>query len=218
MPMTHLATRAAVEAAFDRQVQALLLRGYPQLAGISTEVFTAHLEPLRGQLDEVATLVQGIDETHIPFVLVVTRDLVDLSQAVTRVERAEKNALTVLTPDDIAGFQPMADLALPPSPVYLLVDIEPGLTTRNVTPDDALRLLQRDGRFPLTLDEGIALVTHYPDIVKKNYGFSLLGSRAGDRRVTAWWMSTGVLKLGWCWAGNPHTWLGSASCQQRLSH
>ncbi|MGQ0669203.1 MAG: DUF5701 family protein [Actinomycetota bacterium] len=19
-------------------------------------------------------------------------------------------------------------------------------------------------------------------------------------------------RLGWCWAGNPHTWLGSASC------
>jgi NhaA family Na+:H+ antiporter len=44
---------------------------------------------------------------------------------------------------------------------------------------------------------------------------SLLGSRAGDRRVPALWLRRGHPKLGWCWAGNPHTWLGSASCGGR---
>jgi hypothetical protein len=39
---------------------------------------------------------------------------------------------------------------------------------------------------------------------------------AGDRRVPALWISGGAPKLGWCWAGNPHTWLGSASCATRL--
>jgi hypothetical protein len=65
------------------------------------------------------------------------------------------------------------------------------------------------------LEEGIALITHYPDVLMKNNGFSLLGSRCGDRRVTALWISGGKPKLGWCWTGNPHTWLGSASCRYR---
>jgi hypothetical protein len=30
------------------------------------------------------------------------------------------------------------------------------------------------------------------------------------------WISQGARKLGWCWAGNPHTWPGSASCGGRL--
>jgi hypothetical protein len=60
------------------------------------------------------------------------------------------------------------------------------------------------------------LITHFPDILQKNNGFSLLDSRCGDRRVTALWISGGKLKLDWCWAGNPHTWLDSASCEYRI--
>jgi hypothetical protein len=68
----------------------------------------------------------------------------------------------------------------------------------------------------LTIDEGIALVTQKPEAVAKNGGFSLAGSRCGDRRVTALWISDNRPKLGWCWAGNPHTWLGTASCRGRV--
>ena len=63
--------------------------------------------------------------------------------------------------------------------------------------------------------ERIALVTHHPEALAKNACFSLPGSRCGDRRVAALWISKGAPKLGWCWAGNPHTWLGSASCGGR---
>jgi len=72
-------------------------------------------------------------------------------------------------------------------------------------------------RTPITVDEGIALITHYPESLEKNNCFSLLGSRCGDRRVPALWISKGAPKLGWCWAGNPHTWLGSASCASRVA-
>ena len=87
---------------------------------------------------------------------------------------------------------------------------------RNVTPDDASKGSSGTVCSPLTLDEGIALVTQFPEAVDKNGGFSLPGSRRGDRRVTALWISKGRPKLGWCWAGNPHTWLGSASCGHRI--
>ena len=45
----------------------------------------------------------------------------------------------------------------------------------------------------------------------------LAGSRCGDRRVPALWISEGAPKLGWCWAGNPHTWLGTASAGSRTA-
>jgi hypothetical protein len=61
----------------------------------------------------------------------------------------------------------------------------------------------------------IALVTHFREAVATNVGLSLAGSRCGDRRVCALWISKGAPKLGWCWAGNPHTWLGIASCAGR---
>ena len=92
----------------------------------------------------------------------------------------------------------------------------PGLDLRNVTPDDALPRILQAGRSPLTLQEGIALVAQRPEAVDRNAGFSLPGSRCGDKRVTAIWISKGAPKLGWCWAGNPHTWLGSASCVERI--
>src|SRR5215211_1153679 len=114
------------------------------------------------------------------------------------------------------GFEPLDEVTLPDGAAYLMVDLETGADTRNVTPDAALETINRRGRSPLTVDEGVALLTHHPEAVARNAGFSLLGSRCGDRRVTAMWISKGHPKLGWCWAGNPHTWLGSASCAGRL--
>jgi hypothetical protein len=53
--------------------------------------------------------------------------------------------------------------------------------------------------------------------LEKNSCFTLAGSRRHDRRVPAMWISERAPKLGWCWDGNPHTWLGVASAAGRLS-
>ena len=37
------------------------------------------------------------------------------------------------------------------------------------------------------------------------------------RRVPTFWVSKGAPRLGWCWAGNPHSWLGAASAAGRLA-
>jgi Family of unknown function (DUF5701) len=131
------------------------------------------------------------------------------------VERRDETALPVLDADDLDRFEPIDGVTLPGGLAYLIADVDTGADTRNVTPDAGLEIITGRQRSPLTLDEGIALLTHYPEAVARNAGFSLLGSRCGDRRVTAMWISRGRPKLGWCWAGNPHTWLGSASCAGR---
>jgi hypothetical protein len=41
------------------------------------------------------------------------------------------------------------------------------------------------------------------------------GSRSGDRRVAAIWISQNAPKPGWCRERDPHTWLGTASAGGR---
>jgi Family of unknown function (DUF5701) len=202
-------------AEFGRQIYNLLAKGYPRVAGLTSTEFLAHVYPLLGRVTELQGSAGGESEA-IPFVIVVKSDLAPRAETIGLVERREETALSVLDADDLDGFEPIDGVALPRGLAYLIADVDTGADTRNVTPDAALEIITGRKRSPLTLDEGIALLTHYPEAVARNAGFSLLGSRCGDRRVTAMWISRGRPKLGWCWAGNPHTWLGSASCAARF--
>ena len=164
-------------------------------------------------LEEAAAALEATAGDRIPFVLVAPG--VAPADAIAQVELAGKPGFTTMEPDDLARFRPLDGLE-PPDGAYLLADVDTGAATLNVTPDDALAELERDGRSPLTLEEGLAVVTQFPEVLRMRNCFSLLGSRCGDRRVTALWVSERRPRLGWCWAGNPHTWLGSASCGARV--
>ncbi len=78
-------------------------------------------------------------------------------------------------------------------------------------------MIRERGRTPLTIEEGIAVLTQAPYLLERNKCFSLAGSRRGDRRVPGLWISNRAPKLGWCWDGNPHDWLGVASAGTRLA-
>jgi hypothetical protein len=207
---------AALRSEFDRQVETLLQKRYPRAAGVETKEFMRHVEPLRKRLGQLARRVNGACEGRIPFVIVVKRDLVAEEKAMPRVALKEKKGFSIFETGDLDRFTAIEGVKIPGGLAYLLVDIDTGKETLNVTPDDAMTIIKKARRSPLTIAEGIALVTHYPEVLKKNNCFSLPGSRCGDRRVTALWISQGRPKLGWCWAGNPHTWLGSASCRGRV--
>lgn len=202
-------------AEFGRQIYNLLAKGYPRVAGLTSTEFLAHVYPLLGHVTELRSSEGGESEA-IPFVIVVKTDLAPRSETIGLVERRDESAYSVLDADDLDGLEPIDGVTLPGGLAYLITDVDTGADTRNVTPDAGLEIITGRQRSPLTLDEGIALLTHYPEAVARNAGFSLLGSRCGDRRVTAMWISRGRPKLGWCWAGNPHTWLGSASCAGRF--
>jgi hypothetical protein len=113
-------------------------------------------------------------------------------------------------------FKTLEQVSIPDGFAYLLTGIDRGRAFLNVTPETALKTLRQENRSPLTINEGITLLTHYPDFLKKNNCFSLLASRYTDQRVPALWISEKRPKLGWCWDRNPHTWLGSASCGARV--
>jgi hypothetical protein len=149
-------------------------------------------------------------------VLVASRDLVPVAAAAARIERRGRPVvLGQLEPEDLDGFRPIGAVELPGAAAYVAVDVDLGAGSRNVRPEDALRAILEAGRSPLTLDEGIALMLQQPEVIARNWGFSMAGSRRGDQRVPALWISEGRPKLGWCWDRNPHTWLGTASCARR---
>jgi hypothetical protein len=149
-------------------------------------------------------------------VLTPARETLPVAAAAAAIERDGRPVvLGHLTPDDLATFVPIEAVELPAAPAYLAVDVDLGAASRNVRPADALGEILAAERSPLTLDEGIALMLQQPDAIARNWGFSMAGSRRGDQRVPAFWISQGRPKLGWCWDGNPHTWLGTASCGGR---
>jgi hypothetical protein len=204
---------AALRREFQRQAANLVSKGYPQLAGLAVDAFERIIAPLQERLPELAP---SEDAAHIPFVIVIGQRLVARHLAVAQLERRGRRGFTQMEADDLERFAPIERVALPTGSAYLAADLDSGRATRNVTPDAALERLVQEGRSPLTIDEGIALVTHYPDVLETGSCFSTLGSRCGDRRVPALWISGGRPRLGWCWAGNPHSWLGSASCGGRV--
>lgn len=163
---------------------------------------------------EAARPVEPVERS----VLALSRDVVSVTAAAARIERHGRPVvLGQMTPDDLETFVPIDAVELPDAPAYLAVDVDLGAGSRNVRPEDALRGILEAGRSPLTLDEGIALVLQQPEVIARNWGFSMAGSRRGDQRVPAFWISEGRPKLGWCWDRNPHTWLGTASCARRLA-
>ncbi len=205
---------------FDRQVANLLQKGYPKAAGnLSVEAFLTHIEPLKERLWNLSVPEKDLEAGHLPFVIVIKNDLVASEKAMTLVEREGKQGFTKMYPREPKDFQPIDSIRLPSGMAYLLIDIDRGKANINIAPFEALNMIKNDNRSPLTIDEGIAIITHYPDFLRKNNCFSLLASRhSGDKRVPAIWINKERKpNLGWCWDGNPHTWLGSASCSSRVN-
>lgn len=201
----------------ERQLNSLVQKGYPEAAGMPAEQFLEYVEPLKKKIGEIVVLPEeDLEKGQLSFVIVVTNNLVATEKAMSMVEHEGKAGFIRMYPVEPGSFKPIDGVYIPNRMAYLLVDIDRGKGTNNIAPRDALKIIQKRERSPLTIDEGIAIITHYPDFLMKNNCFSMLASRRGDKRVPALWISAGRPKLGWCWEGNPHTWLGSASCGSRV--
>lgn len=205
------ATPATTE--FDRQVRAYLDAGYPALGAMTEQEFVGLVEPLRDK----AAGVEATADDRIAFALVVTSRLVTADLALPTVHWKSTTGWTEYTADDLAGYRPIEGVDLPDPTAYLVTDIDTGTATLDVRAKDAVPIIEAEGRTPLTVDEGVSLLTLWPGILKERNAFFLPGARDSSKRVAALWVSKGHPRLGWCWEGNPHTWLGSASCGGRVA-
>src|SRR5690606_21928089 len=105
------------------------------------------------------------------------------------IERRGLPAIERLYPRVVDDFAPLDSVPLPDGEAYLLLGVQRGAEYLNVTPDDALDAIVERGRSPLTIAEGVALLTHFPEFLQPNNCFSMLASRASDKRVPALWLA-----------------------------
>lgn len=208
-------------AEFDRQVQVYVGSGHLTLAQLDEAAFRQLVEPLRERAVERAGGLGESTRDKVPFVLVLTRDLVRPDDAVTLLTIPGGKKKGVVDRNykegELKNFDPIAGLDLPDATTYLVFDLDRGDEFLNRTPDEAMGPIAARKRMPLTIDEGLAFATVFPESLEKNHCTMFAGSRCGDRRVPALWISDNAPKLGWCWAGNRHTWLGIASCAARAA-
>lgn len=129
---------------------------------------------------------------------------------------------------DVDLFAPTVDV---PAAPYAALALDRGDAFRDRSPAESVPEVLAASRSPLTLAEGLHWVLQDPGVLQRNACFMTPGSRlrradgSYDARTPALWISNGTgrdgrerrdaVKLGWCWWGNRHTWLGIASCGER---
>ena len=144
--------------------------------------------------------------------------------------RADKPGFVVEDMTDVDLFAPTEDAVVPAAP-YVVTGLDRGDAYLNRTPAESVPEILAAGRSPLTLEEGLHWAVQRPEVLERNACFMTPGSRlrkpngSYDARTPALWISNGTgrdgrerrgaPKLGWCWWGNRHTWLGIASCADR---
>jgi hypothetical protein len=206
------------ELEFERQVTNLLKLDYPKLMLMSEEDFKKGTQSLKKLLEKESFFELDLEAGTLPFVVVVNSNLINAEQTIPLVVKDGKEGIVKLFPHTSQDFFTIKEVTIPNSEFYIIKNIDRGKNNINQPPIVALKEINNDIRSPLTINEGVAIVTHYPEFLMKNNCFSLLASRnKQDKRVPAIWINSNHNpNLGWCWDGNPHTWLGSASCAERL--
>jgi hypothetical protein len=163
--------------------------------------------------------------------LVIHPKRVSASALTPLLQHEGKIGFVVVDMPDIDDFSPIEQVALPSASMYLVNGIDRGDHMANWSPDEALPSITAAARTPLTIGEGIYWLLQQPEALERGHCFMTIGSRlrkssgSVDARTPALWISNGTgrdgrdnrnaPKVGWCWAGNRHTWLGFASAANR---
>ena len=204
----------AANAEFDRQVAVLVELGYPRLTGQPAQALRDALEPLRAVA--VERPFAPPTRARVPFVIVLSGRIAKPTDTMPLTTYNGRSGFVARDTKDIDEFPTHDSVELPADDAWLIFDVDRGTQTLGAKPDEARPRFARAGRSPLTIEEGIAFLTQFPESLEKNNCFQLPGTQL-DRKVPGLWISDRAPKLGFCWAGNRHTWLGHASCAERVA-
>jgi len=197
------------EREFNRQIDNLSKKGFPKLAGMDEKKFATIFEPLREQLKELSG--KEFKEGRIPFVVVIREKLLATKKEIPLMEVDGKKGFTTL---NLSELKTANGVEIPESMAYLVVDVENGKVMLGKSADEAVKQFKKEGRSPLTAEEGVAIILQHPEILKDHY-MDLPGSRHGGDGVANLWLFEGRPGLGWSWARDSRAKWGSASCGSR---
>lgn len=199
------------------QLGRLLDLGLADVSGVSARTLADHTQALPHEPSSILAIHPSLASARLLAPLL---------------SRDGKEGFVVEDMTDLEQFEDIEGLAVPDSPLYLVQDVDRGDDLRNWSPNEALPQITARGRTPLTVTEGISWLLQEPKVLEPNHCFMTIGTRKRtpkglDARTPALWISggtgrdgkhrKGAPKVGWCWAGNRHTWLGFASARGRTA-
>jgi len=199
-----------LEKEFNRQVQTFLDKEFPKRAGIREDIFLSIVMPLKEHLIKLSEM--EFEEGHIPFIIVVGEKLLPLKKKIQLMEVGGKKGFTTL---NLSELKTADGVEIPESLAYLAVDVENGKAMLGRIPNEAVKQFKKEGRSPLTAEEGVAVILQHPEILKDHY-MDLPGSRRGGDLVAGLWLSEGEPGLSWDLASGSLSKWGSASCGSRV--
>lgn len=218
-----MTTRPTLPAVTDQAVHLVDL-GVHDLLGMRAAEFVSRASELEQPGDVEALL--AIDPALVP-----PSVLAPLMRLPGYDVPGAREGFVVVDMNDVDAFAAVPPIEVPHSPLYAVVDPSRGEDFENMSPNDAVPVILAERRTPLLLSEAIAWAIQTPLVLEPGHCFMAAGSRIRaadgryDARVPAVWISggtgrdgaerAGAPKVGWCWAGNRHTWLGIASAARR---
>jgi hypothetical protein len=163
----------AAQKLFNEQLSRIIERKFHVIANLSRSDFINHyLTPLKELIVEYHAEIV-FQEKRIPFLIVVPHNIVPLSYQLDSIRAIinEKKLEYIIKPE---WFENAKGVSTPETP-YLLLDVETGSAMKNITPKKCVETFNRQKRFPLTIDEGLAIITHFQEVLESHW-VSLPGS------------------------------------------
>ena len=226
-----------LEELFAKQVRTILERKFHIPSGLGeTDFVNNQIMPLKELLAEKVEDNRK-EENHIPFLIVIPNAIVPLSYQLERV-RESFNDIQLEHTIKPEWFENAKGVSTPDEP-YLLLDVETGYAMKNITPKKCLQTFSDEGRLALTVDEGIALILHFPEVLESHWvdlpGSVLIHKFVGEEVMKRGMLSSlppafakatfvptlnykyyNYLRLYYIYEVTETPYSGSASCGQRL--
>ena len=139
---------------FDAQKKTLIEKNYPAMLNMSLEDFNNILEPLWKSFSEKAGNLEIEIKGNIPLLLVAGGNLQEKIKLI--------KGHTELDFNNIKANETAKKF-------YILLDVEDGTKMVAKSSKEALKRFGKENRSALNLDESIALITYYPEILKDHY-------------------------------------------------
>jgi hypothetical protein len=223
---------------FYQQIKTIIEKKFHVPTGLSESDFiNRHIMPLKQLLVENGKHTKSV-ESRIPILVVVPHTIVPLSYQLERIrESIDDIQLEHLIKPE--WFDNAKGVSTPDKP-YFLVDVETGYAMKNITPKKCVQSFRDEGRFALTVDEGIALISHFPEVLESHWidlpGSVLIHKFVGEDVMKRGMLSSlppafakatfvptlnyiyyNYLRLYYIYEVTETPYSGSASCANRLS-
>ncbi|MBW1916496.1 MAG: hypothetical protein JRI57_00530 [Deltaproteobacteria bacterium] len=223
---------------FYQQVNRIIANRFHLAAGLSQEDFiNSYIRPLEQLMVDIHTETESTED-RIPILIVVPNNIVSLSYQLKSIrENLNDTQLEYIVRPE--WFKNAEGVSTPDQP-YLLLDVETGYAMLNTPPKKCVALFQNQGRLPLTIDEGLALIKQFPEVLESHWidlpGSELIHKCAGQDAQqrgmlnalppgfalatfvpTLYYKYYNSLRLYYVYEMTETPYSGSASCARRLA-